>query len=210
MSGIATAAIGSAVIGGVIAKKGQKAAEKSSQAAIDASAYQGEIATDQYDFYKKKYQPLESELVDDAQKFDTPAAYDLAASEAQSTVSTQLGLAKDRLTRTPGLDPSSPAAQAANATLELKGAAMGVTAQNQARTLVKDKAYARKVDAVGLGKGLVANATSGLASSAATAQRIASSQADAATAAASGAGALFSGVVGGLSKIKWGSDTPKL
>lgn len=204
---VAAAVVGSAVVGGVASSSAASKASKASKAAVDANAYQGEIAKDQWESYKEIYQPLEKEMVADAQQYDSQGAYDKAASSAQATVSTQLGLAKERLARTPGVDPTSAAAQTANINLELKGAAVGANAQNQAREAVTDKAYARKLDAVGLGKGLATNATTGLASAAATSQQIAASQARTASDTASSAGALASGVIGGLSKINWGTTT---
>jgi hypothetical protein len=205
MSGIATAVIGSAVIGGVVASKGQKAAAAAADRAADQNAYQGEIATDQYDDYKQYYRPLEHQFIKDAQNADSPEAYQNAASAAQSSVSTQLGLARERLSRTPGLDPSSPAAQAAAATMELKGAALGATEQNKARQQVKDMAYAKKQDAVAMGKGMASSAAAGLASAAAGANAQAQSAALRAGQEGAGAGALFSGVVNGLSKMNFGA-----
>lgn len=205
---VAAAVVGSAVVGGVASSSAANKAAKASKAATDANSYQGEIASDQWNTYKEIYQPLEKEMVADAQKYDSKEAYDKAATSAQATVSTQLGLAKERLTRTPGLDPSSAAAQAAQVNLELKGAALGATSQNQAREAVTDKAYARKLDAVGLGKGLSTNATTGLASAAATSQQIAASQMQQANTSAANAGSLASGVIGGLSKINWGTKPP--
>lgn len=199
----AAATIGAAVIGGVSSRNASKKAEASSQKAIDANAYQGQIATDQYDEYKNTYRPLERSLVQDAQNYDTPAAYERAASEAQSTVSEQLGMARDRLSRTPGLDPSSAAAQAAMTDLDLKGAAIGATAQNAARATVKDKAYARKLDAVGLGKGLVSGATTGMANAAATSNAIATSQARQAGEISAGVGGMVAGIGSAIGKTDW-------
>lgn len=204
MSGIATAVVGSAIIGGVVASKGQKSAAEAADRATEANAYQGEIAKDQYEDYKGTYRPLEHQLVEDAKNYDTPEAYDKAAGAAQATVSSQLGMARDRLQRTPGLDPSSAAATAANADLALKGAALGASAQNTARENVKNMAYARKQDAVALGKGLVSNASSGLAGATAGADAIARTQAAQAGATAQGAGALVSGVTNALTKVNWG------
>lgn len=194
----AAAGAGISVLGGLFGKKKNKQADASQQAAAEANKIQAQIAKDQYEDYKTTYRPLEHSLVSDAQNFDTPENYEKAAGDAQSTVSTQLGLTKQRLSRTPGLDPSSAAAQAANVELEAKGAALGATAQNAARTGVQDKAWARKVDAVGLGKGLVTNANSGLASAAAGANQIAAQQLKQSNDTSSGIGSLLSGVVGGL------------
>lgn len=199
----AVASIGAAVIGGVAANHAANKSADASQKALDANAWQGQIALDQYNDYKDTYRPLEQGLVKSAQDADTPQAYELEAGKAQAAVSNQLGLARDRLARTPGLDPSSAAAQAAHANLELHGAAMGATEQNLARARVKDKAFARQLDVAGLGKGLVTNASTGFANAAANASNIAHNSAMEANQTASGVGAMVGGIANNLSK-NWG------
>ncbi|ATQ79247.1 hypothetical protein CR152_32240 (plasmid) [Massilia violaceinigra] len=159
---------------------------------------------DQYEDYKNFARPVEHSVYADAMNTDTPEAYDKAAGDAQASVSSQLGMARERMARTPGLDPSSAAAQAASTSMELKGAAMGAAAANKARDGIKDKAFARKLDAVGIGKGLVSNASSGLASAAATASNIAGQQSAQAGQTAAGVGNMVSGIANGLSKVNWG------
>jgi len=202
--------IGAAVVGGVAsnaaASKGAKAAAAAQAAANEANAYQGEIAKDQYEDYKANVRPLEHQLMEDAKNYDSQANYDKAAGAAQAAVSTQMGLAADRLTRTPGLDPSSAASQTANTDLALKGAALGASEQNKARDTVTNMAYARKQDAVALGKGMVSNAASGLASATAGANAIAAQASAQAGQAASGVGSMASGIVKGLSGMNWGGS----
>jgi hypothetical protein len=188
-----------AVFGGVMQYESSKNASDAQDRAIDANAYQGEIAKDQWNSYKTTYQPLEQKMVADATNYDTPAARNAAAAEAQAGVSSELGKAEDRLSRTVGFDPSSAAAQVAQTNLNLQGAAMGATAQNTARKQVKDTAYAHQLDALGLGKGLVANATTGMANAANSASRIAANEQANGTALGSAAGNL----IGGLSKVDW-------
>lgn len=197
------AAVGGALVGGIASNKAADTAADAQKAATDATAYQGEIATDQYEDYKSTYRPLEHQLVADASNYDTPAAYDKAAGDAQTTVNTQLAAAQDKLTRTPGLDPSSAAAQAAQTNLALKGAGLGAQAQNAARDKISDTAYARKLDAVGLGKGLVTSATSGLASAATNSQAAANAATKDAASTAAGIGALTSSVITAAGKADW-------
>jgi hypothetical protein len=199
----AAAAVASAVVGGVASDKASKRASESQQAAIDANAYQGRIAQDQWDAYKANYQPLETQMVADAKNFDSPEARNAAAAEAQAGVSSEIGKAQARLSRTVGFDPSSAAAQAAQTNLALSGAAMGATAQNTARKQVKDTAYAHQLDMLGMGKGLVANASTGFASAANTASAIANSQQQMANGQGAAAGQLAGAVVGGLQKVDW-------
>ena len=201
----AVAAIGGAVIGGIASNSAAKKAADANQKALDANAYQGQIALDQYDDYKATYRPLEHELVSEAQNADSPAAYARATGEAQANVSNQIGLARERLSRTAGFDPSSADAQAASSSLELHGAAMGAVAQNKARLQTKDTAWARQMDAAGLGRGLISGASTGMANAAAGASAIARNNTLDANQTAAGVGSMVGGVVNGLAKVNWGS-----
>lgn len=200
----AAAAVGSAVIGGVASNSAANKAADAQKAALDANAWQGRIAQDQWDQYKQTYQPLEQQMVLGAKNYDSPEARNAAAAEAQAGVSSELGKAQDRLGRTVGFDPSSAAGQAAETNLQLQGAAMGATSQNAARKQVKDTAYAHQLDMVGMGKGLVANASTGMASAAATGGALANSAFKNAANEGAAAGQLAGNVIGGLSKVDWG------
>jgi hypothetical protein len=137
-------------------------AEGANNAAADSTRLQTQIAQDQWARYKQMYSPLEEAYVTDAQNYDSPENYAKAAGDASATVSSQFSKARDRLSRTPGLDPSTPGAQASLVGLDLAQAASDATQQNAARQKVKDTAYARKTDAISLGKGLPATASSAL------------------------------------------------
>ncbi len=125
---------------------------------------QAQIAADQWDRYKEMYSPLEDAYVKDAQSYGSTADYDRAAGDASATVSSQFGKARERLSRTPGLDPSSPAFTASMAGLDMAQAANDAVSQNAARKGVTDTAWAKKTDALSMGKGLPAQASSALAS----------------------------------------------
>lgn len=203
--------VGSAVIGGIVSNKAAGRAADAQQAAIDANAYQGRIATDQYEDYKSNYQPLEHKMIGEVENYDSPGARNAAAAAAQADVSSEMGKAEQRLSRTVGFDPSSASAQAAQSNLALTGAALGATAQNAARQKVQDTAYARQLDMLGMGKGLVANASTGFANAANVAGGIANSNANMASNQASAAGTLTGNLIGGLSKVDWSkfsSGTP--
>lgn len=206
MSGWAAGAIvGSAVIGGIASNSAANKAADAQKAASDANAWQGQIAQDQWNQYKSTYQPLETQMVGDARNYDTPAARNAAAAEAQAGVSSELGKAQERLGRTVGFDPTSAAGQAAEANLNLSGAALGATQQNAARKQVQDTAYAHQLDMLGMGKGLVANASTGMANAANTGARLAGAQQGIANAQGAAAGQLAGSLIGGLSKVNWNS-----
>lgn len=199
----AAAAIGGALIGANASKNAGKSAAAAQDRATEASAYQGEIAKAQWEEYQKTFLPLERQLAQDATNYDTEANREKAAASAQASVNSQIGLARDRLARTPGADPSSAAAAAANADINLKGAAVGASEQNKARENIANQAYARKQDAVALGKGLVSNASAGLASAAAGAQSAANASSAQAAATASGIGSMVSGVTKAVGDADW-------
>jgi hypothetical protein len=141
-------------------------AEGANDAAADSTRLQSQIAADQWNRYKKIYEPLEQSYVNEAQNYDSPENYAKAAGDASATVSSQFSKARDRISRTPGLDPSSGAYQSGIVGLDLAQAATDATQQNAARQRVQDTAYARKTDALSLGKNLPASASSMLATSA--------------------------------------------
>lgn len=126
---------------------------------------QGQIAADQWNRYKTMYSPLEERYIADAQNYDSAENYAKAAGQAQADVSSSFGKARDQLTRTPGLDTSSPAYTAALAGLDQAEAANSAVGQNAARQKVKDTAWSRRSDALNLGKGLQAGAISAANSS---------------------------------------------
>lgn len=165
MAWVVVGAAAVTTIGGALLSD-DNGAEQANESAADSNRLQSEIARDQWERYKTIYAPLEEGMVREAQNYDSPENYARAAGDASATVSSQFSKARDRLTRTPGLDPSTPGAQAGLMGLELSQAATDATQQNAARQKVKDTAYARKTDALSLGKGLPASASSMLATSA--------------------------------------------
>ncbi|WP_162174109.1 hypothetical protein [Herminiimonas sp. CN] len=164
-------AVASTVVGSMLAD--DNGAEDANGAAADATKQQAAIARDQWNTYKETYQPLEKAYVAEAQNYDTPEAYARAAGLASATNSEQYGKARDRLSRTPGLDPSSASYASSMAGLDMSQAASDAVGQNAARNRVSDMAWAHKTDALSLGKGLAANASAGLSSVASTNARMA-------------------------------------
>lgn len=203
---VAAAIAGAAVVGGIASNSAANKAASASQQATDANAYQGQIATDQYNTYKQVYAPMENQMVSTAQNYDSQANENQAAGAAQADVSSEIGQAQANLARTPGLDPTSAAAQAANTDLQIRGAAMGAAAQTQARMNIKNAAWGRQMDSLGLGKGLVTNASTGLANAANGAMAVANNQQRQAASTASSMGALTSGLINGVGKAHWGDN----
>jgi hypothetical protein len=171
------AVAGSAVIGAIAS---DSASSKQAKASANATAAQKEaaeaqnkiaqqqqdIANQQWNRYQTTVAPVEDKFIADSQQTDTPGAYARAAGEAQGQSMDQYGLARARLDRTPGLDKSSAAYTAGLTNIGLATAATSAGLQNTARKTVRDQAWARKIDALSLGKGMAANASTGLANAA--------------------------------------------
>ena len=206
-----TAAITAAVVGvagsAVISNKASKAADKRAESANDATSLQSQIASEQWDKYLELYEPLERQVVAESKDYASPENYAKAAGDASATVSQQYSKARDRIGRTPGLDPSSGAYQANMIGLDLAQAASDATQQNQARKNVSDTAYARKVDALSLGKGLPATATAGLSSAASQSQSLANQSYALANKQASGFGTGVSNILNAATNSGWLGNT---
>lgn len=151
---------------GVSASENAQEATDTQRSAVNM---QNKVAQQQLDWgaedrnrYKSVFQPLENAYVSEAQNFDSPERYAEEAGKAQGNVMQQYGMAMDRLRRSQG-----PAADLSAARLALASAAAGANAQNSARMSLRDAAWARKTDALSLGKGMPAQASSALAGAAA-------------------------------------------
>lgn len=199
IGGAAVATIGGALL------SDDNGAEGANNAAADSTRLQGEIARDQWSRYKEIYEPLERGMVTEAQNYDSPENYARAAGDASATVSSQFSKARDRLGRTPGLDPSSGAYQASLVGLDLAQAASDATQQNAARQKVTDTAYARKTDALSLGKGLPANASSSLS----TASQNSLSQANSLQTTANNQAAAFGNFANRVTSAWLGNSAPQ-
>lgn len=182
---------GVSLLGGML---GGKKASKTEDAAAAASRLQSEIAKEQWDRYKQIYAPLEQQLVGEAQGYDSAGNLALAAGQASADVASQYGKARARLTRTPGLDPSSAAFQASMVGLDMNQAAADATMQNSARQRVKDTAFARRAGVLELGKGLSNSAAANSGSAARGLGDLASTQRQNAGDMASGLGKFASNV----------------
>lgn len=198
MSSAITAVVAGAVVSSALAD--DNGAEAANNSVADANALQAQISRDQWNRYKEIYEPLERQMVDEAQDYASPENYAKAAGEASATVSQQFSKARDRLTRTPGLDPSSGAYQSSLVGLDLAQAANDATQQNLARKGVTDTAYARKQSALGLGKGLDSTAASGMSSVASSNLSLANAMQSQTNAEAKAGGQLATGLVNATSK----------
>ena len=205
MSSAITAVVAGAVVSSALA--GDNGAEAANNSVADANALQAQISRDQWNRYKEIYEPLERQMVDEAQDYASPENYAKAAGEASATVSQQFGKARDRLSRESGLDPSSAAYQSSLVGLDLAQAANDATQQNLARKNVTDTAYARKQSALGLGKGLDSTAASGMSNVASSNLSLANAMQRQSNAEAQAGGQLATGLVKATSNWLNGTST---
>ena len=205
MSSAITAVVAGAVVSSALAD--DNGAEAANNSVADANALQAQISRDQWNRYKEIYEPLERQMVDEAQDYASPENYAKAAGEASATVSQQFGKARERLSRESGLDPSSAAYQSSLVGLDLAQAANDATQQNLARKGVTDTAYARKQSALGLGKGLDSTAASGMSNVANSNLSLANAMQRQSNAEAQAGGQLATGLVKATSNWLNGTST---
>ena len=128
----------------------------------DAQAQQMAQAQDYYDYSRSTFRPVEQGLVRQAQEFDTEAYRQQlaakAAADAAKAFQGAQGVSMREATRR-GVNPASGAFGAASNANALGLAAMQTGAANQARQQAEQMGWARKMDVVGLGRGLAGAST---------------------------------------------------
>lgn len=175
MSAVATAIVGSAVIGGVVASNGQKQQgqianrqmDMAAQAQADANVIsqqqvalatrQQDIAEDYNNYNKTIYRPLETGLVNDATNAGSLSEQEAAAGKAGAAVKHSLGLSREASSRSlarMGISANSGRALAVNANLEANTALGAAAAENTAREGTKQLGWAKRMDAASLGRNL--------------------------------------------------------
>lgn len=118
------------------------------------------IADDYWKYQKETFRPLEQQLVQEAQDYDTPERRDAAAGKAVADVGIQMGNARAAATRSQqrmGVNPSSGAALSMTGMLSASEAAAKAGAANTARDKVETVGRAMKFDAANLGRNLASN-----------------------------------------------------
>lgn len=108
----------------------------------------------------RKYQDAEDQQLFEAQSYDSEARRESDAAKAMADVQQQVSLQREagnrELSRF-GIDPGSPRSLAMKGGFDIATAKLMAFAGNSARKATETQGYARKMDAIGLGKGLVGN-----------------------------------------------------
>ena len=138
------------------------------KASVNAANTTANIAAEQWDYYKKNYEPVNTALIKEAMAAGGPEDVARAEGEANAANTAAFNRAGQQTAsrmQSFGLNPASPAYQSGMGSIDLAEGASGVgartTAANNARTL----GYAKKLDVANMGRGI----PSASASSAATA-----------------------------------------
>ena len=114
-------------------------------------------AQDYYDYHVDTFRPLERGLVADAETFNTQSYRDRMAGEAAAAASRAFGDTQHMMARSDaarGVNPNSPAAQAARQQAAVGLAAQRANAMTNADTQAEQLGWARRLDASGLGRNL--------------------------------------------------------
>ena len=106
---------------------------------------------------EKTFQPIEDSFVKTAQEFDTPEKQAAAAAAAKADVLSNTTIQQQGLQRqmaSMGVNPDSGRFQGIARANDTNTALAAAGAQNNARTMIRDKGLALKSDAINVGKGL--------------------------------------------------------
>lgn len=172
-----------------------------------------DVADEERDRYNATFRPVEQRIVSDAMSFDTQDRRNAAAGEAVADVSQAFNAARDQGTRAMtrmGVNPNDGRMAAMQSQTDAQQALAQATAANQARKQIETQGWARRMDAAGLGKGVVSNQ----ATQAGLAGQLGSGALNASNAALgaglSGAGVMqqgYQGAIGGMGTAAniWGN-----
>ena len=130
---------------------------------LDIMKQTADQGADYYDYMKETYRPVEKSLVDDVNNYNTEANRERMASEAATDVAQADKVQRDVSAREMarmGVNPNSGKYQALDKSRGLRVAGMRAGAMTNARNRAKELGYAKKLDVIGVGRGLPGASTS--------------------------------------------------
>ena len=136
--------------------------EAVAQQQMQAQSEQMDQARDYYNYQKDTFRPVERGLVADAQRFNTDAYRNQMASKASADTGlafNQMQQQNMRSSRSMGANPNSGRYAGMQQASGLALAATRANAMTNSRTQADQMGYARKLDAVGMGRGLAGAST---------------------------------------------------
>lgn len=132
----------------------------------EAARMNAEIAKEMWGQYQKTYLPMEQQFAKDAGNYATPDRYNQEAADASVSVQQSFDKAQqanERKMQSMGVNPGSAQYQASAQELMMKRAATDASQQNAARRNVENMGWARKQDAISIGKGMPGQASASMA-----------------------------------------------
>lgn len=160
---------------------------------------QARIGEEQWDRWRSLYMPIEDEYVNEARNTGSIANQNQSAQQAAADVAAGFAGAREQLSEIPGINPNSDAYIRNANKINLAEAATSAAAQTGARESVRTRGRAAMTDAISLGKGLPATASTTLSaagSGLSSAANFAAQQAANNQATAAAAGRTVGGLVG--------------
>lgn len=145
----------------------------------EAARMNADIAKEMWGEYKSTYLPMERQFAGEAFNYDTEGQRQKQAGLASADVTSAFAGQREQSARSMasmGINPNNGAWANNDAKLRMAEAAAGSGAQNMARTNVENMGYARKQDAISLGKGMPGTAATSMANSGTMYGNIANSQ----------------------------------
>lgn len=145
----------------------------------EAARMNAEIAKEMWRQYKTTYLPKEQQFAEEAFNYDTEGQRQKQAGLAQADVTSAFANQREQSARqmaSLGIDPSSGAWASNDGKMRMAEAAAGAGAKNMARQNVENMGYARKQDAISLGKGMPGTASASMAQAGAAYGNIANNQ----------------------------------
>lgn len=132
------------------------------QAAINLQTQQqqNQIANEQYQMYKNTYQPLQQQLVNEAENYNTASNEQRLAQGAIGDVNTAFTNQRQAQTQqmqSYGINPTSGQFQGMQNSNQVLQAAQSAAAATQARNAAEQLGWAKKMDAAGLASGQYGN-----------------------------------------------------
>jgi hypothetical protein len=138
----------------------QNLSEKQVGLNMESQRRQMEIADEQYKRYKTVFEPLQNDIVKQANEYDTEANRERIASQALGDVNSQFENQRQQTRmqgRAYGIDPTSGRYQGAENANSVMQAGTAAAASTRARDAAVQLGWAKKMDAIGLGSGIFSN-----------------------------------------------------
>lgn len=151
----------------------------SQQASIDAQNQQNAISADQWNYYKTNYQPLETNLIDQAKAAGSPEEFARARGAANADVTgafDRTGKEFEAGLQARGINPGSPAYTSGLGSMKIAEGATRAGALTAADNATRALAYSKGLDVVGLGRNIPAQSAASSSAAATNARAMQNQQ----------------------------------